>query len=88
MVSFDGYHTPPGQSEGKASCGHFRACTGEVYSTEELIGLQGLIIERIESNEKEIYIYGGGLSSLLFDLKYARRRKTAYISKKTPSTLY
>ena len=28
------------------------------YSTEELIGLQDLIIERIESNEKEIHIYG------------------------------
>ena len=26
------------------------------YSTEELIGLQDLIIERIESNEKEIHI--------------------------------
>lgn len=28
------------------------------YSTEELIGLQDLIIERIKSNEKEIHIYG------------------------------
>lgn len=28
------------------------------YSTEELLGLQDLIIERIESNEKEIHIYG------------------------------
>lgn len=28
------------------------------YSTEKLIGLQGLIIKRIETNEKEIHIYG------------------------------
>ena len=28
------------------------------YSTEELIGLQDLIIEKIESNKKEIHIYG------------------------------
>jgi transposase len=28
------------------------------YFTEELIGLQDLILEKIESNEKEIHIYG------------------------------
>ena len=28
------------------------------YSTEELIGLQGLIIKKIEANEKEIHIHG------------------------------
>lgn len=28
------------------------------YSTEKLIGLQDLIITKIESNEKEIHIYG------------------------------